>query len=393
MASLLCLAVLLSATQSGDAAVDTLIAQLDGLPEEADADAFLRRPAMMELLALADKAAPALGRAAAASPRWSVRASAAYLLAANGYPSGNHGLVPGGYAKLLDDPHPVVRAVAAQGWVSDQAKELLTAGPVAEVARRMKLPGAFDPPDWLPDEYRRRRLDRFAELAVSGPPLEEIPEWGDLHQVRYAPQASTALGVLGREIQRPTFGHEASVRIVDLLSQARGDTPAQRGFLLKLALHVVTHEGGGHERHACPDAPALYDRIAHFAQQGLWEARDPYFLAEAVRAFSELALQGHAPSLAVLERLAREHPVEEARDWAANLLGSYARLKRSMTSGADGREGHVRPIRKAARPSDCRRLPAGGPSRLRPDFRRNPSLRCPGRSAPPSRPAWSCSSR
>ena len=102
---------LLGATASQDVA--GLIAQLDGLPESVGPEEFFRRPALMELAARVDAVAPALREAATGSSSPSIRASALYLLAANGLLEGADEA-----RRFLDDPHPLVRAVAAQSHSS-----------------------------------------------------------------------------------------------------------------------------------------------------------------------------------------------------------------------------------------------------------------------------------
>ncbi len=103
------LAVLLMAllVQEGDPRVRRLIAELDGLPENFSAEAFVKRPAVQELIALQEDAAPALAEALRNSSRWSVRASAAYILGEIRHS-----------APLLDrhsEKHPLVRSFVLEG--------------------------------------------------------------------------------------------------------------------------------------------------------------------------------------------------------------------------------------------------------------------------------------
>src|SRR5688572_947524 len=127
-----------------------LIAQLDGLPESFGPEEFFRRPALMELAARVDAAGPALREAAVSSTSPSIRASALYLLAANGLLDGADDA-----RRFLQDPHPLVRAVAAQADSSEAARAELTKGPAAAIAARLPLRGALD---WLPETFARRRF-------------------------------------------------------------------------------------------------------------------------------------------------------------------------------------------------------------------------------------------
>src|SRR6185436_17995728 len=135
-----------------------LIAQLDGLPESCGLEEFLRRPAMMELAARVDAVGTALREAATSSPSPSVRASALYLLAANGLLEGADDA-----RRFLEDPHPLVRAIAAQTHSSEAARAQLTTGPAAAIAARLPLRVQDNALDWLPDSYASRRFDRGLE--------------------------------------------------------------------------------------------------------------------------------------------------------------------------------------------------------------------------------------
>ena len=106
-----------------DPSTDRLIAQLDGLHESASREEFLNRPAMLELLALADRAMPALSRALASSS-WSIRASALYVIASHG----DENAAQMAFRNFLRDPHPAVRAVAAMATGPHLAAELLPDG-------------------------------------------------------------------------------------------------------------------------------------------------------------------------------------------------------------------------------------------------------------------------
>jgi hypothetical protein len=73
-----------------DLEISRWIAQLDGLSETAEWDAFIGREALFSLIARGVDAAPQLSAAALESPSWSIRASSLFALAANGLQHGDY---------------------------------------------------------------------------------------------------------------------------------------------------------------------------------------------------------------------------------------------------------------------------------------------------------------
>src|SRR6185503_3865841 len=105
-------ALLLSlVTPQSDARVRRLVGELDGLREDFTAEAFLKRPAIQELIALQEESAAALEEALRTSTSWSVRASAAYVLGEIRHSSA--------LLERFAENHPIVRSFVLEALLKN----------------------------------------------------------------------------------------------------------------------------------------------------------------------------------------------------------------------------------------------------------------------------------
>lgn len=290
-----------------------LVAQLDGLPETFGADEFLRRPAMMELAARVDAAGPALREAAVSSPSPSVRASALYLLAANGLLDGADDA-----RRFLDDPHPLVRAVAAQAQSSEAARAQLTTGPAAAIAARLSLRIQDGALDWLPESFARRRFDRGLDLLREGTPFAEAPAWPVPSHADFGRETAVAYRILSREVQFSIRSHDWARPLLDRIVTETDDRSGRLGVLVTLGAHLLTHrEPDGAERGACPHRAEILDTLTGVAERWLWKTPEPYALDALLVLLADEVRMGYEPARTLLDRAAAEHPSPDVREHAA----------------------------------------------------------------------------
>lgn len=314
----------LLAAQADEARLQALIAQLDGLGEGCTTSEFLERPALMELLACADAAVPALARALESSPRWSIRASAAYALGVGRLHDDPVSPLKFPWDRLLEDPHPVVRAVAAQVSRSAKAREVLGA---LEATHPLVLP--LDTADWLHEDYYRRRLSRLLERSRSVKLFEEAPDWPDLLNARMEPDADVVTRILVSELRSSRRGHEVAHALVDAAFRQPSDDALRLGFLLHLAGGIPVHRDASHPDRPCPVALEFYEPLLALISRTAWTAREPYLLSRILSALVQLGSAGFEPALQLLERLSRDHVLEAVRAKSAWFLNDLADLRRS----------------------------------------------------------------
>ena len=298
---------------------EALIGQLAGLSESAGAEEFLARPALMELAARVDGAVPALEKALRESAVPSVRASALYVLAANGWPQNE-------IRPFLEDPHPLVQAVAAQAHSSSRAMELMTRGPAAEVAARLTLRLRGNALDWLPEAYARRRIARSLDLLREGPAFVQPPAWPTPSDTAFGPSTSTAYHILSRELQHGRRAHEWMEPVLARLRTETDDASGRVGVLWALAGHVLVHQepDGAPSAASCPHRAAHLEEIYASAERWAWKTSEPYALDALMSVLLDEVRLGFDPARALLVRLAAEHPSPEARDQAAHQLKELA---------------------------------------------------------------------
>jgi len=354
-----------------DSRAEALIPYLDGLSDECSLEEFRNRPALFELIALVDRAAPALARAIETSSSASVRASAAYVLAVNHLHDGPASPLKAGWEKLLDDPHPLVRTVAALGASSDQAREMLSAGDIRERARQLPLHIKDGALSWLPETHYAARLSRLLELSRA-PLGQAAPTWSALGNSPLAPLATVALRGLQQELQYSSRAHGVARELLTALHTESPEHWDRLGLLFTAAREIPQHRHVGDG--LCPDETECFGTLAALADKLAWSAREPYLLNAIIDLLGDLARIGHAPSKELLRKLANDHIDPEAKYLALWTLSSNGDL-----AAREEIERHKR----------ATRTNGGNPTPPSPvEARSSPQKTAPPRQDPPSATRW-----
>jgi hypothetical protein len=346
-----------------DERVRTLIAGLDGLPDHAPLEAFLHRPALMELLALADQAAPGLVEALECSPSGSVRASALYILGCNGFEGSLTSGKP--LSTYLVDPDPRVRLLAAGLGTDTRSRELLSSDELQSVFARFPVHLGQQVPDWLPGTYSGRRLERFLETARTEEPFSSPPAtWEDPSSVVWRDPVAPVHTAILKELALSSRGHATADRLLDEARREGERDERKDGFLLSLLRGIAAHQDASHgEGGPCPRRAEYAASLQEVAERRLWVARDPHRLDQALALVEDAALMGRATAGELLDRLAREHPIPEFRRRAGQAVRDVRDLSDSARKAAEARAKRAVPAgsRMPVEPLKPLEIPRSGP--------------------------------
>jgi hypothetical protein len=280
----------------------------------------------MGLLALVDRAIPVLERAAHSSS-WSIRASAIHILGANHFETS--GVLKEGLGQYLEDPHPVVRAVAAMSMgASTPAMEILSRPEEASFSQQCYLP-IFAHQDWLPEPYYTQRLDRFLELLDSPAPLIEPVELLQMaDRARLNPLVQVGQSGLLQELQGTSHGHEVSDKLLKKILSVGTAEEDRLGVLLSAAYCIVEHHDASHpETGECSEEARYTDALCSVVENRLWSSKQDLLLHSALFVLNAMASAGYERASKLLERISREHPDERVRESAEWDLKQIASLR------------------------------------------------------------------
>lgn len=382
----------------GDQLVNTFIRQLDGLGDSAPAEAFLQRPALMELIALLDHSAPALIRAFKdPATSTSIKAGAAYVLIVNRIQSLDRDLdMRDALQGHLDSTSPLLRTVAARGiqqfdTLNEEARKLLTQPPFETISNTLfpVVQGLDNPVEWLPDDYLRRRTERLIQLAGKVREFERTrPRFDDGPEDEVLPRITDEMSWLGEllsmSISQTRQGHFGASLLLQQLRAVEGSDVNKLSALLSLSHSIPDHHDASHiTAGVCPLESRLEHELLAVMDRHVWAARDGQLMRHIIAWLDELGPEG----LALLARLAKEHPLQDARELADVTLKNHhaGRAKRLeleewMAQGKIQQAAHLEALRKKAR----RTLPAPAP----PPGAPAPAKPLPGPLTEPSGKPW-----
>lgn len=310
---------------AGDQHMETLIRQLDGLGESAPGETFLQRPALMELIAQFDRSAPALLRALQDSnTSLSVKAGAAYVLIVNKlqYRSPDIDL-----HAHLNSSSLLLRTIAAHGVrlgdpLNERVSKLLAQPESQALANVLfRIPSELrNPTEWLPDDYLRRRTERVIQLTGNVREFEgDRPGFEQLTSTLSTTEDMSWLrGMVWESIRESRQGHVGASLLLERLRTLDGSDVNRLSSLFALTSSIPGHRDASHAKGgACPLEGRLDRELLALVGRHVWTARDPQLLEHMINRLEDL---GDVDSLALLDRLAKEHPLEGAREWAALTL-------------------------------------------------------------------------
>jgi len=298
------------APMQGDPRADRLIRELDGLAEDFAPEAFATRPALQELIALQDGAAPALEKALRTSTSWSVRASAAYAL---GEIRASEALL-----EAYHDANPVVRSFVRHALY----KNSMTAGFVLESGqsvyrtfeftvegvRESVVEAAHDVVE-LREPYLTQRLTSlFGQLGRRAPPPGEPDPLGE-EQLKPAAETRRAVQIL------KTLA-EGNVRALTeaLTTQASAAAdPSLKSDLLDVIRATLTRSD---DALTVEQRRAWAAKLLSIAERAAHDGASTELCYRAILLLGALAGYGQDRALAILDQLAAEDSRPKLREFA-----------------------------------------------------------------------------
>jgi hypothetical protein len=318
-----------------DKQVDQLVGQLKALWPDADRDAFLGRPSMSKLMSLGPKAFPRLKKHFLETKDWRLKASVGYLAVLLGR---NDGDVAKRWRELCKDPDIIVRMVMVS--LTDQFPHgCIVQMPVMTpeekaVFDRINLPSSLH---WMSEEdLKSLAVNALAvlkegKLLVDPPQVDSIGMSGpDPNPKRLrssgvrqlTAKASMAQLCLGRAMEASKT-HEVVVLIMEAAESDDGSDPVRLGYRLRMAATALWHPRCC-ESEKCPEAPVYKRRIFALCEKWAWKVTDPNAQYGVLSALGSIGLW---KSYDLRERLSKEHPDEQVREFAGNdLIAAWNRM-------------------------------------------------------------------